>query len=80
MLAALTSPIWKVYRSYKDDWRKLCDLCRTTIVVDTPEQVAACLRALAAHQEVQLLKTANSYDALFGLRAKKPFARFASTP
>ena len=31
--------MWRqVYRSYSSDWRRLCDLCRTTVVCDTIEK------------------------------------------
>ena len=45
----------KVFRSYQGDWRRLCDLCRTTIVLDTPDEIAACLNHIAADPAVELL-------------------------
>ena len=54
----------KVYRSYSDDWRKLCDLVRTTIVCHTLEQVAECLTQLNKHPDIELLKTDDSKNRL----------------
>ena len=44
-------------RGLKEEWRRLCDLCRTSIVFDEPAQLATCLRAIAADSEVALLRS-----------------------
>jgi len=49
--------IEKVYRSYDGDWRRLCDLVRTTIVLSSPQELARCLDAIAADPDVELLVT-----------------------
>jgi len=49
----------KVFRSYRGDWRKLCDLCRCSIVFANVSAMAACLRAIGDDAELTLLKTAD---------------------
>jgi len=45
----------KVFRSYKGDWRRLGDLCRTSLVFDAIAPLEACLRAIGADAELQVL-------------------------
>ena len=45
----------KVFRSYRGDWRRLGDLCRTSLVFSTIPQIEACLRAIGADAELQVL-------------------------
>jgi hypothetical protein len=44
----------KIFRSYRGDWRKLCDLCRASIVFDDVEEMRACLLGMG---EVRLRHT-----------------------
>lgn len=55
----------KVFRSYHGKWTRLCDLVRTSLVFDTPQQIAACLREItkaadATPAEVELVPTSDS--------------------
>ena len=43
----------KVFRSYRGDWRRLGDLCRTSLVFDALAPLEACLRAIGADAELQ---------------------------
>jgi hypothetical protein len=45
----------KVFRSYKGDWRRLGDLCRTTLVFDNLTALEACLRAIGADAELHVV-------------------------
>jgi hypothetical protein len=45
----------KVFRSYRGDWRRLGDLCRTSLVFDAIAPLEACLRAIGADAELQVL-------------------------
>ena len=45
----------KVFRSYGGDWRRLGDLCRTSLVFECIPQLEACLRAIGADGELELL-------------------------
>ena len=49
----------KVFRSYGGDWRKLCDLCRASIMFTDVDQMAACLRAIGDYPEIQVIKAAD---------------------
>jgi hypothetical protein len=55
----------KVFRSYRGDWRRLGDLCRTSLVFDALAQLEACLRAIGADAELQVL---HAGDAKMRLR------------
>jgi hypothetical protein len=46
----------KVYRSYKTNWLKLCDLVRTALVFETIGQIQHCLEVIASDREIELLK------------------------
>ena len=50
----------KVFRTYYGNWRKLCDLCRASIVFDDIESMTGCLRALAGDPEVEILRGSHS--------------------
>ena len=45
----------KVFRSYCGKWRRLCDLCRTSLVFDDIAKLEACLRGISADDEVQVV-------------------------
>jgi hypothetical protein len=45
----------KVFRSYKGDWRRLGDLCRTSLVFDDIASLEACLRAIGTDAELQVV-------------------------
>ena len=45
----------KVYRSYKGDWTRLCDLARTSLIFSTLEDLAECLKVIASDQELELI-------------------------
>ena len=47
----------KVFRTYGGDWRRLSDLCRASLLFRAPAQMAACLDALAADDQLLLLRT-----------------------
>ena len=49
--------IEKVYRSYDGDWKRLCDLVRTAIVLPSPQELTRCLNVIAADPNVELLVT-----------------------
>ena len=55
----------KVFRSYGGDWRRLGDLCRTSLVFETMAQLEACLRAIGADPELEVL---HAGDAKMRLR------------
>ena len=46
----------KVHRTYRDDWTKLCDLCRGSLVFDSLPPMEACLRAIGADEELLVLR------------------------
>ena len=50
----------KVFRAYREQWTCLCDLVRTSLVFDSPQDLARCLHIIADDPEVELLR--NSYD------------------
>jgi hypothetical protein len=51
----------KVFRAYGEhQWTCLCDLVRTSLVFDSPQDLARCLHIIADDPEVELLR--NSYD------------------
>jgi hypothetical protein len=61
----------KVFRSYRGDWRRLGDLCRTSLVFDAIPQLEACLRAISADTELEVVKAGDAkmrlregYDAV----------------
>ena len=45
----------KVFRSYRGDWRRLGDLCRTSLVFNAIAPLEACLRAIGADAELQVV-------------------------
>eukprot|EP00937_MAST-01D_sp_MAST-1D-sp2_P001018 g1018.t1 len=47
----------KLHRTYGGQWRQLNDLCRASMVFDTLGQMTACLRAIAADDELLLVRT-----------------------
>lgn len=47
----------KVFRSYKDKWRRLTDLVRCSAEFEELEQLTACLRGLAEDPDVEILET-----------------------
>ncbi len=60
----------KVYRSYSGNWRKLCDVVRTSVIFQDPYTLAVGLQAIAADPELTLLRQPDdkmrlckSYDA-----------------
>jgi hypothetical protein len=55
-----TRALQKVFRSYQGDWRRLGDLCRTSLVFSTIPQIEACLRAIGADAELQVLHAGNA--------------------
>jgi hypothetical protein len=55
----------KVFRSYKGDWRRLSDLCRSSLVFDAIASLEACLRAIGADTELQVV---HAGDAKMRLR------------
>lgn len=50
----------KVFRAYREQWTCLCDLVRTSLVFDSPQDLARCLHIIADDPEVGLLRI--SYD------------------
>ena len=46
----------KVFRSYATNWSKLCDLVRTSIVFNSPHDIATCICLIANDPDVALLK------------------------
>jgi len=46
----------KVFRSYKGDWRRLGDLCRTSLVFEAIAPLEACLRAIGADAELEVVR------------------------
>ena len=46
----------KMYRSYGGNWRKLCDVVRTSILFEDPMGLAAGLRAIAGDPEVTIIR------------------------
>ena len=50
-----TRAIQKVQRSYGGDWRRLCDLCRTTLVFDDVRALARCIDLVSEDLRLQLL-------------------------
>jgi len=50
----------KVFRSYQGDWRRLGDLCRTSLVFDAIPQLEACLRAISADTELEVVKAGDA--------------------
>lgn len=60
----------KVFRSYGGDWRRLGDLCRTSLVFHDLASMEACLRAIGTDPELQVARVGDakmrlreSYDA-----------------
>ena len=51
-----TRALQKVFRSYRGDWRRLGDLCRTSLVFETIPQIEACLRAIGTDAELQVVR------------------------
>ena len=49
----------KVFRSYQGDWRKLCDLCRCSIVFYDTISLAAFLQAVSQHPELVVVKASD---------------------
>jgi hypothetical protein len=45
----------KVFRSYQGDWRRLGDLCRTSLVFQTIQQLEVCLRAIGTDTELEVI-------------------------
>ena len=56
----------KLHRSYDGAaaWRRLCDLCRTSIVFDTPQQLVQGLDALASDPQVLLVRVGDEKQRL----------------
>jgi hypothetical protein len=54
-IKAETRALQKVFRSYKGDWRRLGDLCRSSLVFDDIASLEACLRAIGADTELQVV-------------------------
>jgi hypothetical protein len=52
----------KVQRSYGEDVSRLVDLCRQSIVFESPGDVAACLAAIAADSAAALVRIKNRLD------------------
>ena len=50
----------KVFRSYAENWSKLCDLVRTSIVFNSPHDIATCIRLIANDPNIALLKVKKS--------------------
>ena len=46
----------KVHRSYSGDWARLADLCRTSLVFASIPQMEACLRAIGADTELEVVR------------------------
>ncbi len=55
-------------RSYGGDVSRLVDVCRQSIVFDRPEDLAACLRAVAADPEVVVHRVKNRLDPAYDAR------------
>jgi hypothetical protein len=45
----------KVFRTYGGEWRRLNDLCRSSLVFTRMTQIAKCLRAIAADDELEVV-------------------------
>ena len=45
----------KVFRSYRGDWGRLCDLCRASLVFETVADLCACLLAIGADAELEVV-------------------------
>ena len=52
----------KVQRSYGEDVSRLVDLCRQSIIFESPSDIAACLAAIAADPAVSLVRIKNRLD------------------
>ena len=50
----------KVHRSYCGDWRRLTDLCRTSLVFPSLSAMAECLDAIAADSEIKVVRVNNN--------------------
>ena len=48
---------------------RLLDLCRQSIIFDTPDCVLACLRAISQDSEVQVVRISNKMDPDYDGRA-----------
>ena len=46
----------KLNRTYHGEWRRLCDLCRGSLEFETVGAMEACLRAIGADAELQVVK------------------------
>ena len=50
----------KVHRSYGENWRRLTDLCRTSLVFPSLSAMAECLGAIAADSEIKVVRVNNN--------------------
>ncbi len=50
----------KLWRAYSGDVSRLVDLCRQSIVFDSPRDLLTCLQTLVADQEIRILRIKNS--------------------
>ena len=60
----------KMHRAYRGDWRKLCDLIRTSLIFTGLPALTACMEDIASDPELRVLHTQNdkmrlsdTYDA-----------------
>ena len=49
----------KVFRSYRGDWRKLCDLVRCSLVFESIAALETCLHAIGADAELEVLSSSD---------------------
>ena len=61
-LKAASRAMEKVVRSYGEDASRLVDVCRQAVVFDTLRDVRACLAAMTADTEVELVRVKNRCD------------------
>ena len=50
----------KVFRSYDGNWRKLCDLCRASLVFDSISKMEACLLAIGDDGDLDVVRAHES--------------------
>merc|ERR1712100_408351 len=60
-----TRALQKVFRSYRGNWRSLCDLVRCSLVFDDAADMAAALGAIQQDPELEVVRTS---DDKFRLR------------
>ena len=61
-LKSAARAVEKVLRSYDQDVSRLVDVCRQAIAFDGLGDLAACLQAIAADGDVELVRVKNRYD------------------